>query len=135
MFEKFGFKDENVIAITKYKDDYFYGNKELYDLIWRYISSFYDSNEESDRDRLRSLIEDEFSKYVTFRQWIVNLERIYSKGPDKVNCEYTNQELADMYNRRYLDDDKEEFIEPEEVGEMGLVDDGYLGNKRRVKKI
>ena len=121
--------------ITKYKDDYFYSNKDLYDLIWRYISSFYDSNEECDRDRLRSLIEDEFSKYVTFRKWIVNLERIYSKGPDKVNCEYTNQELADMYNRRYLDDDKEEFIEPEEVGQMGLVDDGYLGNKRRVKKI
>lgn len=121
--------------IPKYRDDYFYNNKELYKLIWRYISSFYDIYEESDRDGLRSLIEDEFSKYVTFRKWIVNLERIYSKGPDKVNCEYTNQELADMYNRRYLDEDKEEFIEPEEVGQMGLVDDGYFGNKRRIKKI
>lgn len=114
----------NIIDTYKfedYRDIYFYNNDKLLELVKEYV--------ESNDKRLLDSIKEELSIYVTFRKFIVNLERL-RKQKLKKRCIASKEELAENYNRRFLDEDKEEFIESCEVEQMGLYD--TFGLKRSI---
>lgn len=124
-------------------------NSDLKHLINRYLNSYYDNEDEKEKDL--ALIILEFSRYKTFRGWVVANSKTYTKGKntttiisskpkkekkievksieqheieyeenfeEKHNITYIEQTTYD-YNTRDLDDDKEEFIEPDELEQMG----------------
>lgn len=116
----------DICDVDKYKKMYFYNNKELFRLIKIYNSTFNSMIQGKDCERFERLIEDELSRYVTFRKYIVSLDRASEKCKyDSSNFSYTNEELANKFNKEY-----DEFIEPSEVEQMGLVD--KLDNERKL---
>lgn len=119
----------------------------LKDLISGYLKSSYDNDLEKERELEE--IKKEFSRYKTFRGWVVTTSKnnfkfkSYStklkiqevkkiKEPISIEAaeeEYEkrienntginyNQYLADSYNRSYLDDDQEEFLEEDEMEQV-----------------
>lgn len=119
----------------------------LVELINNYFKSPYDNDLEKERDLEK--IKEEFSRYKTFRGWIVTTnkhilnakphsirakvqEPISIKNPISIEAaeeEYRKkledetgisylQYLANSYNRRYLDDDQEEFLNEDEMEQI-----------------
>lgn len=112
--------------VDKYREMYFRNNKELFRLIKIYNSTFNNMIQGKDCERFESLIEDELSRYVTFRKYIVSLDKASEmRKHDSSNFSYTNEEVANNFNI-----ENDEFIEPSEVEQMGLVDE--LDNKRKL---
>lgn len=90
-----------------------------------------------------NLLKNEFSRYKTFRGWIVNKAKHNKKTADKIKqekiipktiSEYESEyeknfedkqnktylsSIKENYNLKYLDEDKEEFIEEDELEQMG----------------
>ena len=109
----------DICDVDKYREMYFRNNKELFRLIKIYNSTFNSMIQGKDCEKFESMIEDELSRYVTFRKYIISLDRASNMNRhDKSNFSYTDEETASMYNR-----ENDEFIEPSEVRQMGLVDD------------
>lgn len=144
----------------KYIEEIFGKKHEIYFLINRYLTTLYDDHQTQKYDY--ELILKEFSKYTTFRQWIVGQEK--KKVKEKVSVKprkitqnmnvpkknrnskvLTIEENEQLYekminkklnegngsykvtyqdmkthehNTRYIDEDKEEFISNEEIGQM-----------------
>ena len=124
----------DIYDVDKYKGMYFYNNEELFKLIKIYNSTFnkmkiYRSifndmiqekvcDLEKVCDKLECLIENELSRYVTFREYIFSLGKTMGKREyDDRDFNYTLDELAYIYNR-----ENDEFIDSSEVEQMGLVD-------------
>lgn len=99
-------------------------------------------------DQCKKMVKQEFSRYKTFRGWIVSKEKrnvknfnrpivpkvkqkpIITKTVEENEQDYINQynnehqityeeQKALDYNTNLLDEDKEEFIEPDEMEQMG----------------
>ena len=117
--------------------------KELVFLIERYLESFYD--EETAKEQDLKEIQLEFSRYKTFRGWIASkTKRTIMASPRKKETVIsnpkinTNQDFDTLFQQKKLMDyktyllnqynrqdmEKEEFIEEDELKQMGyLVDD------------
>ena len=129
----------------KYKNQ-----KELVFLIERYLESFYD--EETAKEQDLKEIQLEFSRYKTFRGWIASkTKRTIMASPRKKETVIsnpkinTNQDFDTLFKKKKLMDyktyllnqynrqdmEKEEFIEEDELEQMGyLVDDeSYVKRK------
>lgn len=124
--------------------------KELVFLIERYLESFYD--EETAKEQDLKEIQLEFSRYKTFRGWIASkTKRTIMASPRKKEAVIsnpkinTNQDFDTLFQQKKLMDyktyllnqynrqdmEKEEFIEEDELEQMGyLVDDeSYVKRK------
>jgi hypothetical protein len=104
-----------------------------------YLST--EANDYQGLNECTNLLKNEFSRYKTFRGWIVSKnkpfkkrnkqtiiqkqEKIVPKTLEENEKEYENKhpdyqkKLIQDYNLKYLDDDKEEFIEEDEMEQMG----------------
>lgn len=150
-------------------EEILYNNGYLLKLIKRYLNSYYDYSEQEAKYLDYNLIFEEFSKYETFRNWIVAKEKIkninfnrykddgyvgkrnyggnhsnskprfrsvdelYQYVDTKIKEEYGmsyEELLCYQYNTRNLD--KEEFIEPDELEQMGYNDLEEIGNVKKL---
>ena len=180
LFQK---EKENLVELIETKN--LIGFRNLYPhhdnlvfLVTRYINTSYD--DDSSRERDFNLIMTEFSRYITFRGWIINKEKqqeylyqprpiAYAPNPnppkkikkgkvpsieeneaeyirkfeedhkDSNNKEYKysyNTYQAEMHNREYLEEDKEEFLSEREVQDAyyGQEPDYYEENNSNIKR-
>lgn len=107
-------------------------------LIDRYLNSFYDNSEQDIKIRDLSNIVLEFSRYKTFRKWIVNNMkykegRIKRKSTDlyvKRDKKVSKVKMKEIKREEYVqnrddilkeyNEDNDEFLESDEISQMGI---------------
>jgi hypothetical protein len=65
-----------------------YNNRYLLNLIKRYFNSYYEYSEQEAKNRDYDLIFEEFSRYITFRNWIIAKEKTKDRGINRYSYDY-----------------------------------------------
>lgn len=124
-------EDMNIASFLEHYDK----DDKLLSLVNKYLYFSFDNEEDLiNKKNLLTQIKQEFSKYNVFRRWIIlknkrNLRKVYNtnvkKNSTNANANsnkttttpsYSN--LVEEHNLKYLDQDKEEFLEESEMGIM-----------------